>query len=242
MASLNLSAIYFLVVDDMTFTRNLVTRLLSELGAKQILEAENGKEALGILSDATGQALLVISDINMPVMHGLEFLKAVRAGEGEIDRGTPFAMLTGHSDKHLVEMALALDVNAFLIKPVSKKSLGDRIGKILQYDTTGQWLKPATDYEAIDVKSALHNIADANVLTANQPLFQTACSGAKKNMKDRQCPIKDIPAEAVLARDVHTSNGRFLMAAGDDLTPRAISMLNDLCDLGYLDNAVWIAA
>jgi hypothetical protein len=31
------------------------------------------------------------------------------------------------------------------------------------------------------------------------------------------------------------------MAAGDDLTPRAISMLNDLCDLGYLDKTVWIA-
>ena len=227
MASFNLSTVNVLVVDDMTFSRHMVTGLLTEFGAKKILEAENGQVALEILSDEAGQAMLVLSDFNMPVMHGLELLKAIRAGARNIDRSTPFAMLTGHSEKYLVEMALALDVNAFLIKPVSKKGLEQRLGKMLRHGDTDQWLKPATDYEAVDVKSALDSIPIAQpgqdapvsrgivVLSANQPLFRTAQSlMARGNLKGRPCSIKDIPAKAMITRDVHTSNGQLLITAG----------------------------
>ncbi len=157
--ALDLSDQSILIVDDEQFSRSIVARLLEKMGKPQITEAGNGSEALDLLDNDGDKISLVIADFNMPVMHGLEFLKAIRAGEGGIDRDTPFAMLTGHSEKHLIGMALALDVNAFLIKPVSKKGLEQRLDKMLRHGTTGQWLKPATDYEAIDVKSALDNIS-----------------------------------------------------------------------------------
>ena len=254
--AIDLSDQSILIVDDEQFSRSIVARLLEKMGKPQITEAGNGSEALDLLDNDGDKISLVIADFNMPVMHGLDLLKAIRAGEGGIgiDRGTPFAMLTGHSDTFLVQMALALDVNAFLIKPVSKKGLEQRLDKMLRHGTTGQWLKPATDYEAIDVKSALDNISiappgqdapvsrGAIVNTADQPLFRAEKpSLARGALKGRPCSIKDIPAKAWLTRDVHTSNGQLVIAAGEDLTPRVITILDDLYDLGRLGETVWVA-
>ena len=79
--ALDLSDQSVLIVDDEKFSRSIVAHLLVEMGRPRITHAGNGSEALDALGDETAKFDFVIADFNMPVMHGLEFLKAIRAGE-----------------------------------------------------------------------------------------------------------------------------------------------------------------
>ena len=146
--SLDLSGRRVLVADDVMYSRSIVRWLLRDFGDPRVHQAANGKEALGYLRVGVDA---VISDFNMPEMQGLELLKAVRTGQQNINRATPFAMLTAYSDKHLVDVALALDVNAFLIKPVSKRAFSTRLERMLRQLKAEEWLKSAEQYDEIDV-------------------------------------------------------------------------------------------
>jgi len=119
-----------LLVDDEKFSRTMVSSMLADLGRPTVLEAENGAEALAVLDEH--KVDFIISDFNMPHGHGLQLLRAVRTGKLRLIKPeTPFALLTGYSEVTLVDLALALDANAFLVKPVSKDGLRKRLSKML---------------------------------------------------------------------------------------------------------------
>ena len=153
MSTLNLSPYTILLVDDMAFSRQMVSKLLNGMGNPTIHLAEDGDEALGVLNK-NPNVDFVISDYKMPKFNGLQLLKAIRTGKTDVKRETPFAMLTGYSDRFLVDMALVLDVNAFLVKPISKKNLSARLGKMLAPDDGKTALKPANAYEDIFIVEA----------------------------------------------------------------------------------------
>ncbi len=153
MAMLSLSAYTILLVDDVAFARETLSRGLLAMGRPSVIEAENGWRALDILR-SNKVIDFVISDFNMPFFNGLQLLKAVRTGEAAVHRGLPFAMLTGFSDKHLVDSALALDVNAFLLKPASRKTLSDRLTKMLNRGEEDPWLKSADLYGSVAIEEA----------------------------------------------------------------------------------------
>jgi len=153
MATLNLSIHTILLVDDVAFARLTLNRLLSGMGRPAVIEADNGWRALDILRSKKFVDF-IISDFNMPFFNGLQLLKAVRTGEAAVPRGLPFAMLTGFSDKHLVDSALALDVNAFLLKPVSKRTLSNRLTKMLNRGEEDSWLKSTGHYGSIVIEEA----------------------------------------------------------------------------------------
>ena len=156
--ALDLFGMSVLIVDDELVTRTVVAQILGSMGPPKIYQADNGAQALDYLSPESGGVDFVIADFNMPVMHGLELLKAIRTGELDIRRSTPVAMLTGYSDKGLVDLALALDINAFLIKPVTKRGLELRLASMLEQSKTDLWLKSNTIYQEIDVGPVLEDI------------------------------------------------------------------------------------
>src|SRR5262249_2017601 len=84
----------------------------------------------------------------MPNVNGLQLLKAIRTGRARCRRDLPVAMLTAVSDQDLVGAALALDVNAFLLKPASVQALSQRIARMLEEPPLVQ--EPAV-YEAVAV-------------------------------------------------------------------------------------------
>lgn len=172
-----------LLVEDESFSRRLVAGMLLDLGRPNLFRANNGAEALVLLGET--KIDLIISDFNMPHVHGLQLLRAVRNGTIEIDRAMPFAMLTGYSEKRLVDMALALDANAFLIKPVSKDGLEKRLSKMLTQVKSANWLKDKSIYSALDVDRILDDIiypdgkgapstdSEPALLPKDQPLFMS---------------------------------------------------------------------
>ncbi len=264
MAHVELSGRSILLADDVTYSRSAVLWLLMDFGSPNVLQAANGKEALRHLRDGVD---LIISDFNMPEMPGLELLKAVRTGQNGIERATPFAMLTAHSDKHLVDTALALDVNAFLIKPVSKQTLAERLDQMLGQGQSREWLKPVAMYEKAEVESALDHVAGAPKAESEEdpapsvfrgrakaPLLRgvTRTATARGRSKsppvvsaaypdERRCSVNKIPANAILSRDIYTPNGRLFLGAGSTLRPRIISLLTDLDRLRSPIENIWIA-
>ena len=120
------SAIKVMVVDDQTSMRAMIRRTLQDLGFEDIRDKPTAPEALeAVKSD---RVHLIISDYNMPEMDGLQFLEAVRK-DGVIGK-TVFIMLTGSSDREIVQKAAALGVNNYLVKPFAPAALKDKIERV----------------------------------------------------------------------------------------------------------------
>jgi two-component system chemotaxis response regulator CheY len=121
------AALKVLVVDDQFSVRQMTRLTLQELGIRHIHESENGQEGF---QKATVQPLdLIISDYNMPVMDGLDFLRAVR-GHAAV-RKLPFILLTGRGDRELVVKAAQAGVNNYLIKPFNAAILREKIEQVI---------------------------------------------------------------------------------------------------------------
>jgi len=148
MAELDLSDHDILLVDDVAFSRETIRRVLRSMNEPRIIDAANGRDAIEELNRVRSISL-VIADFNMPIANGLHLLQAIRLGKTAAARTLPVAMLTGHSDQHLVASALALDVNAFAVKPVSATTLGRRLKRMLEQAQDTSWLKPPEDYETV---------------------------------------------------------------------------------------------
>jgi two-component system, chemotaxis family, chemotaxis protein CheY len=146
----------FLVVDDEEFIRSLVKQLLIEMGAKEVLIAEDGQKAIDVLAQRGADINCIISDFKMPNLTGVELLQAVRAGTAHVDRDLPFAMLTGYSDKFVLGLAMALDVDAFIAKPVSKTMLLSRIAPLLTGER--QQLLPAKNYAKLGLSETVNDL------------------------------------------------------------------------------------
>ncbi|RYZ59662.1 MAG: response regulator [Proteobacteria bacterium] len=113
-----------LIVDDEKILRDVVQVHLREMGLR-IIEAENGQEALDIVFKE--ELDLIISDIQMPVTSGIEFLKALRE---KSPSSPPFVFTTAFSDISS-EQALGMGAEAFLRKPLGKKEFTDIVERAL---------------------------------------------------------------------------------------------------------------
>jgi two-component system chemotaxis response regulator CheY len=120
------SAIKVLVVDDQMTMRALVRSALQQIGMTDVADAVDGADGLKQL--AARPVELIISDYNMPNIDGLEFLKAVRGHERT--KKSAFIMLTGRSDKELVQRAVQYGVNNYLAKPFTTAELKKKIEQV----------------------------------------------------------------------------------------------------------------
>jgi DNA-binding NtrC family response regulator len=104
------NTITILIVDDEAMIRNLLEKILSKEGYK-ILMAKDGQEALDILSNSKVE--IVISDMKMPRMNGLELLKHIKKDRPEIG----VVIMTGYGDTYTVKDALLLGADEYITKP-----------------------------------------------------------------------------------------------------------------------------
>lgn len=119
-----------LVVEDNDFVRDLVANQLRQIGFTKIATAPDGEAALKIVDEATPG--LMICDINMEPMGGFELITRLRdKGRTGGDR-IPTIMLSSHAVPEFIDRARRLEVDAFLVKPVKKDALAERIRTVLQ--------------------------------------------------------------------------------------------------------------
>jgi two-component system chemotaxis response regulator CheY len=117
-----------LVVDDMKQMRAMVKGQAKLLGMKNIWEATNGREALAILEErrTIGNPIhLILSDWNMPVLTGIDFLAAVRNSPHYKD--LPFVMITAEGEKQQVLQAIQRGVSNYITKPFTPAAFKSKL-------------------------------------------------------------------------------------------------------------------
>lgn len=117
-----------LIVDDMSQIRESVRRILKDLKLTLLTEAENGQKGWDLLVEqkqAGNPFDLVISDWNMPLLTGFDFLLKVRSDARFATM--PFILLTSESEKGLVTQAILAGVSQYIVKPFSPKAMEDKL-------------------------------------------------------------------------------------------------------------------
>jgi len=114
-----------LIVDDSSVMRKIVERSLRQAGLEleKVVEAANGAEALAELSK--NPVDLILCDINMPVMDGLEFVRQLHTVEN--GKGVPVVMITTEgSEAHVVE-ALSAGARGYIRKPFTPEQVREHV-------------------------------------------------------------------------------------------------------------------
>ncbi|MBD1388151.1 hybrid sensor histidine kinase/response regulator [Neiella sp. HB171785] len=112
-----------LVVEDMEAMRKITAQQLRQYGAKEVHQASNGAEGLRVLRNH--KVDVILSDWNMPVMTGIDFLKAVK--ENPNWQRIPFVMVTAEAERDKVREAIAYGVSELIIKPFTPHMMRERI-------------------------------------------------------------------------------------------------------------------
>jgi two-component system chemotaxis response regulator CheY len=124
-----IGSIEVLLIEDNAHMRKVIRSLLTNLGVKNIHEAADGQSGLDAIRMIVPDLVLV--DWEMPVLDGAQVVRAVRSPKTFPVPDVPIIMLTGHVERWRVVEAARIGVNEMLRKPVSGKSLFDRIVGIL---------------------------------------------------------------------------------------------------------------
>ena len=127
MEEVDLTQLRILVIDDLPFTRQLIVRLLEELGVQSVNVAADGVEGLKAFDESVDGFDLIICDLEMPNMDGVEFVKKLREKAPLPNADVPVLIVTGHSEPEIVQNALEAGIHGYLVKPVSKQALEKRI-------------------------------------------------------------------------------------------------------------------
>lgn len=120
----------FLVVDDSPTMRRIVINALKTFGIEDIIEAEDGQDALSKLQQ--NKIDFVITDWNMPNMSGLDLTKTIRASDQW--KNLPILMVTTRGLKEDIVQALQAKVNNYIVKPFTPQVLKEKILAIIQAD------------------------------------------------------------------------------------------------------------
>lgn len=119
-----------LIVEDEAFTRQIIRGLLHQLGFRLIEEAADGES--GFKELLRTRPMIVLCDIHMQPMSGLDFLAKVRGLANASVRDTVVIFLTADKQTDTVMSAKTLKVDGYLVKPVSMANLKARIDQQLQ--------------------------------------------------------------------------------------------------------------
>jgi two-component system, chemotaxis family, chemotaxis protein CheY len=122
-----------LVVDDSSTVRKIIQRCLqkAELGIDEVCEAGNGQEALDLLTGRTVD--VVLSDINMPHMTGLQLLQAIK--ESPQWKRIPVFIISTEASADAVLEAVGKGAAGFIKKPFTPAEIHDQLGPVLKART-----------------------------------------------------------------------------------------------------------
>src|SRR5262247_2542152 len=129
MIRIDFNRLRFLIVDDNTHMRRILRTLLHGFGAREVYEAEDGASGLEAFTHFAPD--IIITDWAMPIFDGLELTQMIRQPGTNVNPYVPIIMLTGHSERGRVTAARDAGVTEFMCKPISAKSLYQRIFNVV---------------------------------------------------------------------------------------------------------------
>lgn len=218
-----------LIIDDEAFMRRVIRQTLVNLGCDQVTDVGSATEALTLLGKSRFD--LILSDIYMPGMSGLELLKLIRTGKAHVARDSRFIALTSFSNTEILSTSMLLDVNGFLVKPIKSELVKKNIHKALKET---MYLRPESDYEAIGLDEGWASREEKKTMAvgggahAPKPVAEVAPVASEPEEGVVIVSILNIPVGAVLAERLIAKDGTLLLSVGQRFTPQIINRLQDL--------------
>ena len=175
-----------LVVDDSWENRSVIVNLLEPIGFK-VIEAENGQEGLEKAKEL--QPSLIITDMSMPVMDGLEMTRHLR----NFSEFKDTSIIASSASVFNLNRQEGKDAgcNDFLPKPLQAQELFDQLQHYLQL----QWIYEATNESSVQLQTAEEMIIPPSAELVN--LYKAAKSGYISDIKDEANRIKDIDTKYI---------------------------------------------
>jgi len=113
----------FLLVDDVSINRELIKAMLLNIEGLTVEEAENGFEAVSMFKQSPEKYSLILMDIQMPEMDGLEATRVIRKSKDDSGKNVPIIALTAASLESEIKMCIEAGMNDFIAKPMSYDDL-----------------------------------------------------------------------------------------------------------------------
>ncbi|MDD5169809.1 MAG: response regulator [Syntrophales bacterium] len=137
-----------LIVDDSYSMRSVIRKIISLSGFKvdQCFEAENGREALDVLSN--NWVDVIISDINMPEMNGIEFIKQLK--QDNLFKEIPVIFVTTEGSRERILEAKQAGAGGFLKKPFLPEELRKLICDLVGLSNDGKYAEESADSDSLD--------------------------------------------------------------------------------------------
>ncbi|WP_224364347.1 response regulator [Hyalangium versicolor] len=138
-----------LILDDSESIRYIIRVYLMTLKL-DFLDADRAERGLRLLGACPVD--LIIADVNMPGMNGLEFVRKVRADDREEVRRVPIILLTADKSPHLVDQSEQVGANALIHKPIGSMALTEVVCRYLQVSTpvSDDFLSPTSSASPSD--------------------------------------------------------------------------------------------
>ena len=124
--------LHILVIDDEIFVQKLIERILKEIGIGMVSLAEHGAKAIEMLNETTDPPDIILCDLEMPEMNGFRFVASLRSSKNPDLCNIPVVIVTGHNDENTIATASKFKINGFVVKPMSKATLSQRLESALK--------------------------------------------------------------------------------------------------------------
>lgn len=216
-----------LVVDDQTLVRSLIVQVLKGLGfvSEHLHQAVDGMGALRSLNARPID--VVLCDINMEPVGGLDLLKEVRMGRPHLSPSNmPFIFLSGHAERQNVQLAAQLHADGFIVKPPKPVD----IEKALEVAFSRKRPDPApfryaaivtgTEYD----RSYGFRLGDSGFELTHPGELPPAEQGLR-------LPVEEVQSDALLLADVVSPTGHALLKRGKRITAAQLRTLRNNIDI-----------
>ena len=123
-----------LIVDDSPINRKLMEAMFKSLIRESVVFAEDGQEAVDAYTEMrkTKENIVILIDINMPIMNGIESIKMIRQiEEGKTYEPAHIVVVTGYDSANAEYLAKMVGANAFLPKPLNKSDLYKELRRLM---------------------------------------------------------------------------------------------------------------
>ena len=130
MKTYDFSEICVLIIEDNTFMRQLLRKMVQGFGVRQVLEASDGSDGLGVMSRE--QVDVVVTDWLMDPLDGCDLIRTVRTAPDSPNAQVPIIMITGHTEPWRVRFARDAGATEILAKPVSGQTLMQRMVHVIE--------------------------------------------------------------------------------------------------------------
>jgi EAL domain-containing protein (putative c-di-GMP-specific phosphodiesterase class I)/DNA-binding NarL/FixJ family response regulator len=216
-----------LVVDDDSFSRKLIVRILRNLGYANIDEADSAELALKLFEIHTFD--LIVCDVGMPKVNGLKLVQMIRAGKTLAKPDTRVVILTSFSQSEILGAALALDINGFLSKPIIPAVIEEKLAKALSERFN---VRPPLAYDA--VRTELRHLVKSEKAPPDASRGASVVLGNSKVKTGgdarlaHRVSLHGLRAGMTLKESIHLADGTLLLSAGHVFTEPSINRLKDI--------------